>query len=115
MRFAEEADEGLLNRYVLLTKRNRLEFPFYRYRDSEVIHGRAAMLAILGQLVAERYHPVMPEATGTAWEQFVQFNEKYPVSLELEHPVGRFLLMTSKMVGLWFGIFGAHDRSGGHS
>eukprot|EP00471_Norrisiella_sphaerica_P000747 CAMPEP_0184485308 /NCGR_PEP_ID=MMETSP0113_2-20130426/6927_1 /TAXON_ID=91329 /ORGANISM="Norrisiella sphaerica, Strain BC52" /LENGTH=222 /DNA_ID=CAMNT_0026866703 /DNA_START=214 /DNA_END=882 /DNA_ORIENTATION=+ len=61
-RFAEEADETLLN----------------RYRDSELVHGRTAMLAILGQLVAERYHPFMPEATGTAWEQFVAVNEKYP-------------------------------------
>mmetsp|Transcript_7449 Transcript_7449/g.10475 ORF Transcript_7449/g.10475 Transcript_7449/m.10475 type:complete len:220 (+) Transcript_7449:107-766(+) len=45
-----------------------------RYRDSELVHGRMAMLAILGQLFAEAYHPLFPAATGTAWQQYETVN-----------------------------------------
>mmetsp|Transcript_2871 Transcript_2871/g.5480 ORF Transcript_2871/g.5480 Transcript_2871/m.5480 type:complete len:258 (-) Transcript_2871:187-960(-) len=42
-----------------------------RFRDSELVHGRIGMLAILGQLFGEVHHPLFPDATGTAWEQYV--------------------------------------------
>ena len=32
-------------------------FPPYRYREAEVTHGRVAMLAVLGFLVSESFHP----------------------------------------------------------
>mmetsp|Transcript_30049 Transcript_30049/g.58790 ORF Transcript_30049/g.58790 Transcript_30049/m.58790 type:complete len:171 (-) Transcript_30049:753-1265(-) len=50
-----------------------------RFRDSELFHGRLGMMAVLGQLVAEKYHPFVPDATGTAWEQFQFAINKNPV------------------------------------
>jgi len=37
------------------------------------------MLAILGILTAERWHPVFPEASGTAMQQAGYVTEHYPV------------------------------------
>jgi len=42
----------------------------YRMREAEIVHGRMAMLAIAGELLAEIHHPVFPTASGTALEQF---------------------------------------------
>jgi len=48
------------------------------FREAELAHSRTAMLAILGILTAERWHPVFPEATGTAMQQAAYVTEQYP-------------------------------------
>lgn len=41
-----------------------------RMREAEIVHGRMAMLAAAGELLAEIHHPIFPTASGTALEQF---------------------------------------------
>jgi len=49
-----------------------------KYRDAELIHGRMAMAAVAGILMAEKFHPVFPEISGTAHEQLAAVFEKVP-------------------------------------
>jgi len=53
---------------------------YTRYRDAELLHGRMGMLAVAGILAAEKFHPVFPDASGTAHEQLARVNELVPVS-----------------------------------
>ncbi|GAB5369633.1 hypothetical protein AAMO2058_001421900 [Amorphochlora amoebiformis] len=48
------------------------------YRESELTHGRVAMLAALGILTAERWHPFFNSPDGTALQQAAYITEKYP-------------------------------------
>jgi len=54
-----------------------------RYRDSELFHGRLGMMAVLGQLLAEKFHPFVPGATGTAYEQYKFATDNNPLILKL--------------------------------
>jgi len=50
-----------------------------RYREAEVTHGRVAMLATLGYLVAEPFHPFFNgEISGPANSHLGQVQEQYP-------------------------------------
>merc|ERR1712125_113938 len=50
-----------------------------RYREAEVTHGRVAMLATLGYLVAEPFHPFFNgEISGPANRHLGQVQEQYP-------------------------------------
>merc|ERR1712115_762173 len=50
-----------------------------RYREAEVTHGRVAMLATLGYIVAEKFHPFFGgEITGPANSHLGQVQEKAP-------------------------------------
>mmetsp|Transcript_21622 Transcript_21622/g.30308 ORF Transcript_21622/g.30308 Transcript_21622/m.30308 type:complete len:236 (-) Transcript_21622:174-881(-) len=41
-----------------------------RYRDAELQHGRLGMMAVVGQILAEKFHPFNADAAGTAWQQY---------------------------------------------
>ena len=50
-----------------------------RYREAEVTHGRVAMLAVLGFLVAESFHPLFGgEITGPAIRHLDAVREQVP-------------------------------------
>jgi len=49
-----------------------------KYRDAELLHGRMGMLAVAGILLAEKFHPVFPSASGTALQQWDEVNRLVP-------------------------------------
>merc|ERR1712087_603559 len=50
-----------------------------RFREAEVTHGRVSMLAVLGYLVAEKFHPLFNgEVTGPANTHLAQVQEVAP-------------------------------------
>ena len=49
-----------------------------RWREAELKHGRLAMLAALGMLVQESFHPVFPSITGPAIYHYQQAQELFP-------------------------------------
>eukprot|EP00752_Nemacystus_decipiens_P010177 g9070.t1 len=51
-----------------------------KWREAEIKHGRVAMLAALGVLVAEEYHPLFMgnEFIGPAIEHFQEISAQYP-------------------------------------
>merc|ERR1712094_110739 len=53
-----------------LTGKSQLEV--YRFREAELTHGRVAMLASLGFLVQEAFHPLFSAAGGPAIDQIPQ-------------------------------------------
>jgi len=54
-----------------------------RYREAEVTHGRVAMLAVLGFLVAESFHPLFGgEITGPAIRHLDAVREQVPTFFE---------------------------------
>jgi hypothetical protein len=52
-------------KWILANKKETL-----RWRESEIVHGRTCMLASLAFFVQEDYHPLLPNATGTAMQQW---------------------------------------------
>mmetsp|Transcript_20743 Transcript_20743/g.28982 ORF Transcript_20743/g.28982 Transcript_20743/m.28982 type:complete len:176 (+) Transcript_20743:442-969(+) len=58
--------------------RGQPEAVLKKYRDAELLHGRMGMLAVAGILAAEKFHPVFPDASGTAHEQLARVNELVP-------------------------------------
>merc|ERR550537_1974846 len=54
----------------LLEGKDKLEV--YRYREAELTHGRVAMLASLGFLVQEKFHPLFSGDGGPAIDQIPQ-------------------------------------------
>ncbi|CBJ27787.1 Light harvesting complex protein [Ectocarpus siliculosus] len=51
-----------------------------KWREAEIKHGRVAMLASLGVLVAEQYHPLFmgPDYIGPAVDHFQEISAQYP-------------------------------------
>lgn len=51
-----------------------------KWRDAEIKHGRVAMLAALGVLVAEEYHPLFmgPDYIGPAVDHFQEITARFP-------------------------------------
>ncbi|CAM9670691.1 unnamed protein product [Pylaiella littoralis] len=51
-----------------------------KWREAEIKHGRVAMLAALGVLVAEEYHPLFmgPDYIGPAVDHFQEISAQYP-------------------------------------
>ncbi|CAM9671883.1 unnamed protein product [Pylaiella littoralis] len=51
-----------------------------KWREAEIKHGRVAMLASLGVLVAEEYHPFFmgPDYIGPAVDHFQEISAQYP-------------------------------------
>ncbi|CAM9286442.1 unnamed protein product [Ascophyllum nodosum] len=51
-----------------------------KWRDAEIKHGRVAMLAALGVLVAEEYHPLFmgPDYIGPAVDHFQEITYRFP-------------------------------------
>merc|ERR1719201_770654 len=56
--------------YGFLEGKNKLEV--YRYRECELTHGRVGMLASLGFIVQELFHPLFPGVGGPAIDQIPQ-------------------------------------------
>jgi len=54
-----------------------------RYREAETQHGRVAMLAVLGFLVAESYHPLFSDVSGPAIDHLGQVRQEYPAFFEI--------------------------------
>eukprot|EP00630_Chrysocystis_fragilis_P003484 CAMPEP_0197394362 /NCGR_PEP_ID=MMETSP1165-20131217/4988_1 /TAXON_ID=284809 /ORGANISM="Chrysocystis fragilis, Strain CCMP3189" /LENGTH=251 /DNA_ID=CAMNT_0042920057 /DNA_START=80 /DNA_END=835 /DNA_ORIENTATION=+ len=54
-----------------------------RYREAETQHGRVAMLAVVGFLVAESYHPLFSDVTGPAIDHLTQVRKEYPAFFEI--------------------------------
>ncbi|CAM9840015.1 unnamed protein product [Ectocarpus sp. 12 AP-2014] len=51
-----------------------------KWREAEIKHGRVAMLASLGVIVAEQYHPLFmgPDYIGPAVDHFQEITAQYP-------------------------------------
>ncbi|KAJ8611482.1 hypothetical protein CTAYLR_005150 [Chrysophaeum taylorii] len=54
-----------------------------RYREAETQHGRVAMLAVPGFLVAESWHPLFKDVEGPAIDHLTQVRQEYPFFFEL--------------------------------
>mmetsp|Transcript_19008 Transcript_19008/g.58580 ORF Transcript_19008/g.58580 Transcript_19008/m.58580 type:complete len:251 (-) Transcript_19008:278-1030(-) len=54
-----------------------------RYREAETQHGRVAMLAVVGFLVAESWHPLFKDVTGPAIDHLTQVRLEYPAFFEI--------------------------------
>eukprot|EP00629_Pelagomonadales_sp_RCC1024_P017539 CAMPEP_0119260348 /NCGR_PEP_ID=MMETSP1329-20130426/777_1 /TAXON_ID=114041 /ORGANISM="Genus nov. species nov., Strain RCC1024" /LENGTH=324 /DNA_ID=CAMNT_0007259771 /DNA_START=175 /DNA_END=1150 /DNA_ORIENTATION=- len=54
-----------------------------RYREAETQHGRVAMLAVVGFLVAESFHPLFGDVTGPAIDHLTQVRQEYPAFFEI--------------------------------
>lgn len=54
-----------------------------RYREAETQHGRVAMLAVVGFLVAESYHPLFKDVSGPAIDHLTQVRKEYPAFFEI--------------------------------
>lgn len=54
-----------------------------RYREAETQHGRVAMLAVIGFLVAENYHPLFADVVGPAIDHLTQVRKEYPAFFEI--------------------------------
>mmetsp|Transcript_4505 Transcript_4505/g.11596 ORF Transcript_4505/g.11596 Transcript_4505/m.11596 type:complete len:207 (-) Transcript_4505:199-819(-) len=54
-----------------------------RYREAETQHGRVAMLAVVGFLVAESYHPLFADVKGPAIDHLTQVRKEYPAFFEI--------------------------------
>ena len=54
-----------------------------RYREAETQHGRVAMLAVIGFLVAESWHPLFADVTGPAIDHLTQVRQEYPAFFEI--------------------------------
>ena len=54
-----------------------------RYREAETQHGRVAMLAVLGFLVAESFHPLFADVKGPAIDHLTQVRKEYPAFFEI--------------------------------
>lgn len=54
-----------------------------RYREAETQHGRVAMLAVVGFLVAENYHPLFADVKGPAIDHLTQVRKEYPTFFEI--------------------------------
>jgi len=53
-----------------------------RYREAETQHGRVAMLAVVGFLVAESWHPLFKDVSGPAIDHLTQVRLEYPAFFE---------------------------------
>ena len=53
-----------------------------RYREAETQHGRVAMLAVIGFLVAESWHPLFADVNGPAIDHLTQVRGEYPAFFE---------------------------------
>ena len=53
-----------------------------RYREAELQHGRVAMLAVIGFLVAESWHPLFADVNGPAIDHLTQVRGEYPAFFE---------------------------------
>lgn len=51
---------------------------YKRWQESEVKHGRVAMIAVVAALVAENYHPFFPDVTGPSISHFAQVGRLHP-------------------------------------
>jgi hypothetical protein len=54
-----------------------------RYREAETQHGRVAMLAVLGFLTAESFHPLFKDVSGPAIDHLTQVRQEYPAFFEI--------------------------------
>jgi len=54
-----------------------------RYREAELQHGRVAMLAVVGFLVGESWHPLFADVTGPAIDHLGQVRQEYPAFFEI--------------------------------
>merc|ERR1711924_29319 len=54
-----------------------------RYREAETQHGRVAMLAVVGFLVAESFHPLFKDVSGPAIDHLTQVRKEYPAFFEI--------------------------------
>merc|ERR1719316_1783177 len=52
--------------------KNKQELEVFRYREAELTHGRVSMLASLGFLVQEKFHPLFSGDGGAAIDQIPQ-------------------------------------------
>jgi hypothetical protein len=62
--------EALFDPYNFLEGKSKLEV--YRYRECELTHGRVAMLASVGFIVQEKFHPLFNGVGGPAIDQIPQ-------------------------------------------
>lgn len=54
-----------------------------RYREAETQHGRVAMLAVVGFLVGENWHPLFKDVQGPAIDHLTQVRIEYPAFFEI--------------------------------
>ena len=54
-----------------------------QYREAELQHGRVAMLAVVGFLVAEQFHPLFADVNGPAIDHLGQVRGEYPAFFEI--------------------------------
>ena len=73
-----------------------------RYREAETQHGRVAMLAVLGFLVAESWHPLFADVTGPAIDHLTQVRQEYPAFFEIGALVIGGLEVNRALVGWAF-------------
>ena len=73
-----------------------------RYREAETQHGRVAMLAVIGFLVAESWHPLFADVTGPAIDHLTQVRQEYPAFFEIGALVIGGLEVNRALVGWAF-------------
>jgi hypothetical protein len=54
-----------------------------RFREAELTHGRVAMLATLGWVVQEEWHPIFPSEGGPAFRHFQEVESIFPQFWEI--------------------------------
>ena len=54
-----------------------------RFREAELTHGRVAMLATVGWIVQEEYHPIFPSEGGPAFRHFQEVESVFPQFWEI--------------------------------
>jgi len=54
-----------------------------RFREAEVTHGRVAMLATVGWVLQEEYHPIFPSDGGPAFRHFQEVEGTFPQFWEI--------------------------------
>merc|ERR1712138_307138 len=73
-----------------------------RYREAETQHGRVAMLAVIGFLVAESWHPLFADVTCPAIDHLTQVRQEYPAFFEIGALVIGGLEVNRALVGWAF-------------